>query len=337
MLASLPPLAPFGPQAIWQVLSAVPNGPWMIITTVVELAMVAWYLRRVRLLLILRGRKWSGRRTAAFMGGVVMMALAWQSGIATYAGSVFTVHIFQHLALMIAAPVFFAWSNPVTLVMQTSSRQTKVAFLGVLRSRPVQVATNPFFAFLVNYGLMFWFFLDHGIVVSMAHPAFMDTVNVAFLVFGCLLWWPITSSDYIGRKRTPAAMRALQGILGMPFDSVLAVSLLTGGTTISIAPSMYSAANVATGAEVFWILSMVLTTMGVLVPARRWLNGEQRASQKANDRLDLVGVARSVSKRSWWDAETTLGADGLMTVPWAVEPEEPLYRGDPSAEERATT
>lgn len=322
MIGSLPPLAPFGPQAIWQVLSAVPRGPWVIITTVAELAMGAWYLHRVRLLATLRGRRWPLRRSVAFMGGVVMMALAWQTGIATYASSVFTVHVLQHLALMIAAPVLLAWSNPVTLVMQTSARQSKVTLLRVLRSRPVQVATNPLLAFLLNYGVMFWFFLDHGIVVSMAHPALMDTVNVAFLVFGCLLWWPITSSDFIGRKRTPSAIRALQGTLGMPIDSVLAVSLLTGGTTKSIAPNMYSPGNVATGAAVFWILSMVLTSMGVLVPARRWLNREQRASQKANDRLDLRGVALSVSKRSWWDAETTLGSDGLMTVPWAKKARE---------------
>jgi putative copper resistance protein D len=300
----------------------------MVITTVAELGLVAWYLRRVQLLSVLRGRKWPVHRTAAFVGAVAMMALAWQTGIATYASSVFTVHIFQHLALMIAAPVLFALSAPVTLVMQTSSRPAKVKVLRLLRSRPMHMATNPLLTFLANYGLMFWFFLDHGIVVSMAHAPLMDTANTAFLVFGCLMWWPITSPDFIGRRPYSPPIRALMGVVGMPFDSVLAVSLMTGGTTVSIAPTMYSAANVATGAEVFWILSMVLTTAGVLVPARRWLNGEQRASAKANIRLAEAGTARAVSTRGWWDAETALGADGLLSVPWADASERPVGRAD---------
>jgi cytochrome c oxidase assembly factor CtaG len=336
MSGPLPPLPPFGFRSVWQVLSAVPSGPWTVVTLIGELGALAWYWRRVQVLAA-RGRRWPVRRSVAFVGGIAMTALAWQTGIVTYAGQIFTVHIFQHLALMLAAPILFALSAPVTLVMQTSTRPTKVRLLRILRSRPVHMATNPLFTGLMNYGIMFWFFMDRGIVVSMAHPALMDTVNTAFLFFGCLLWWPVVSVDFVGRRPYAPPIRALIGIAGMPFDSVLAVSLITGGTTVSIAPGMYSAANVATGAEVFWIMAMVLTGLGVAVPSRRFITREQLRNDREDERVTAASAAgaaaatvRSVSSRGWWDAETTLDADGLLQVPWAREVSAPEVPAAPA-------
>src|SRR5207253_1388999 len=51
----------------------------------------------------LRGR-WSPARTCSFIGGLLALALALVSGIDTYADRLLSVHMAQHLLLMLVAP-----------------------------------------------------------------------------------------------------------------------------------------------------------------------------------------------------------------------------------------
>lgn len=315
-----PSLPPFGWKAIWLVLSRVSTGPWTVATLAGELALLGWYLQAVQRL-ARRGRVWPRYRTLAFVGGVAMLALAWQTGVPVYAGSVFTVHIIQHLALMIAAPALLALAAPVTLFMQTARRATKVRVLRVLRARPTKWIVHPLVAGLGNYGIMFWFFLDGGIVYAMAHPAFMDLVNVGFLVFGCLTWWPVLSPDFIGGRRYHPFVRVVLGVIGMPFDSVLAITLMMGGATQSIAPNLYSIGSVQTGAEVFWILSMLLVGLAVIPPTAKLLASEQRSSGRQLRQLVDHQQLAPVSERGWWRGQVQVDAEGLITVPWATEEE----------------
>ncbi len=316
-----PSLPPFGLTAIWRVLTTFSSGPWALATLFGELVLFGWYLRGVHLL-ALRGRNWPLRRTLAFTSGIVSVALAWQSGIPVYAGSIFTVHILQHLLLMSVAPILFAISSPVTLAMQTIERRRKVALLKTFNSRGMRLVTNQIFGGVGNYGIMFWFFLDHGIAVAMPRPALMDLVNVLFLVFGALVWWPVLSIDYLGRRRYPDSTRLLLAAAGMPFDTIVAISLLMGGATASIAPKMYTITNVQEGAQVFWILVMFISGMGSAMPAWQWFKREQHKSARNDALLGERAVVRTDSRYGWWGSgeEVPVEADGTMRVPWATDP-----------------
>lgn len=316
MILTLPALPPFGVGALWQVMSSFATGPWAVITLIGEILAVLWYVNGVRKLAA-RSRRWPRGRTVAFLGGVAAIALSWQSGVALYASQVFTVHIIQHLAMMLGAPVLLALGAPVTLAAQTMSRDSKTRMLRLLRSRLARLLTNPVVAGTGNYGLTFWFFLDHGIVVSMDHAPLMDLVNCAFLLFGCLTWWPIVSPDYIGRRRYAYPMRVLMGVSGMPFDTILAITLLAGGASASIAPGMYSLASVEAGAEVFWILVMMMSGLATAVPAAQWLSNEQRRSVRADDLLDSRGRAKGISRYGFWGEGVEVDDEGTMVVPWA--------------------
>jgi cytochrome c oxidase assembly factor CtaG len=305
-----------GPVTVWRVATTFATGPFAVLTLAGELAALFAYERAVALL-ALRGRRWPTHRRLAFAGGVAMCALAWQSGIPVYAGRSFTVHVLQHLALMISAPILFALAAPVTLAMQTLPRARKVQLLRALRSRPARLLTNPLVAGLGNYGLMYWFFLDHGIVVAMAHAPLMDLLNCSFLFFGCLVWWPVVSVDFIGRRRYSPALRIVLAATGMPFDSFLAIALLAGGATRSIAPSMYSLSSVQTGAAVFWILVMAVTGLGAAVPVAALFRSEVRRAERSDRLLATSGVVRPVSRYGWWGSEVHLDEHGMMPVPWA--------------------
>ncbi len=316
MNGTLESLPPFGLSAIWKVLTTFDQGPWVVATLVVEVLALGWYGRSV-MLLKKRGHRWSRGRTASAVGAFAAFLLAFQSGIPVYAGSIFTVHVIQHLDLMIGAPILLALSAPVTLAMQTLDKSKKTTILKILKSKPFRFVANPVVAIVGNNGIMFWFFLGRGIDWAMPRPMAMDFVNCVFLVFGALAWWPIVSPDYIGRRRYAHPIRVLLGVSGMPFDAFLAIALLPGGATVSIAPKMYSLGSVQAGAAVFWIAIMMLSGLGLVIPLVQWMKSERRKDVRGDQMIESSKQVKATSSKGWWDETTEIDKDGFMTVPWS--------------------
>ncbi len=318
VVTSLPPLPPFGIETFLRVIFTFATGPWAIITLVVEITASIWYFSAVKTLKD-KGRNWPFARSILWVFAMLACSVAFQSGVPLYAVHIFTVHIVQHLDLMIAVPIMLAMSAPVTLFMQTAPYSAKIKALKFLKSKGFRKLTNPIITVLANNGIMFWFFLGHGIVIAMNHAVFMDFINIVFLLFGMLAWWPVVSPDFIGKKRYSHPLRVLLAASGMPFDAFLAIALLPGGATSSIAPTMYTLQSIQTGAAVFWITIMFMSGIGALVPLVGWLSLEKRETTRDEDRFETKHTLKSTSKLGWWQDQTEIDKDGLITVPWATD------------------
>ena len=67
-----------------------------------------------------RGDRWPVRRSLSFLlGGLGSIALATMSALGTYDTVLFSVHMVQHMILMMVAPLFLALGAPVTLALRT--------------------------------------------------------------------------------------------------------------------------------------------------------------------------------------------------------------------------
>lgn len=88
---------------------------WLIVVVAaaLEAASIGWYLLSVRRL-GRRGRGWSRRRTASFVGGALVVVVATPSGLASYDDTNFTAHVVQHLLLMNLPPLLAPGSSPAT-------------------------------------------------------------------------------------------------------------------------------------------------------------------------------------------------------------------------------
>ena len=181
-------------------LTSWQSSPFSIVVAVAVVGLGYWYLR-ADWRLASRGRRWPGGRTVSFLAGLVAIDLALQSPVATFTGSYFEAHVTQHLLLMVVAPPLLALGAPSTLLLQTSSRAAKKRWLGILHSRAFAIATYPVVVWFFYFGAMFAFFLSPLINFAMLHMALMDAFNVAFLLAGCLYWWPIVGLDPIAQWR----------------------------------------------------------------------------------------------------------------------------------------
>ena len=261
--------------------------PFAVVVLVSVLAAGAWYLQ-AQWALSARGRRWSPRRTASFLTGLVAIDIALQSPVAAFTMEYFQAHVVQHLLLMVIAPPLLAMGAPMTLALQTSGRTGKIRLLKILNSRSFRALTHPLPVALVYYFSMFAFFLTFALNFSMTHMWVMDLVNVAFLVASAHFWWPIVGLDPIPHWKMSHGVRLTSLLIGVPVESFLALALLS--TTRAVA-SMYSVGSTHAGAGILWIGAELFTLMALIPVFLQWVRFEERKGARYDAQLDAELVA----------------------------------------------
>jgi putative membrane protein len=261
------------------------------ISLAVELAFAAWYLWSVRRL-GRRGRRWSGRRTAAFVGGVALVVVALQSGLASYDDSDFAAHVVQHLLLMNFAPILIALSAPMTLALQASSRRTQRGLLKVLHHPVVAGITHPAVVGTLSYATMLVYFLTPLYRLSLEHPLLHEFAHLHFLVSGCLFWWVVVGLDPSRWRLSHAQKLALLGA-GIPVTAILGLAL-TGART-SVAPLVHSVADTHAGGAILWVAGELTTLVAMAIVVGRWLAYEERRAERADRLLDAQAARDAVA------------------------------------------
>ena len=236
----------------------------------------AWGVRRLGV----RGRRWARWRSASFGAGLVVMVVAVASGVASYDTSVFTVHVIQHLLLMMVAPPLLAMGAPVTLALQASSRPTQTRLLRILHSAPLAVLSTPFVAAALYYSAMY---VDLGSAFyrySVVHPLVHNASHVVMFTLGYLYWWSILGFDRTSRQ-LPLPLRMGGLVVGMPFEVFLGIALLSSRS--SIAPQ-HTLSDTHAGGGAFWVLSMLITSAGAGILMVQWMRQEERRGVREDRR-----------------------------------------------------
>lgn len=235
-----------------------------------------------------RGRKWPGRRTIAFLAGLVAVDVALQSPVATFTNSYFQAHVLQHLLLMVVAPPLLALGAPSTLLLQAGSRRAQTRWLSVLRSRLFAVLTHPLVVWALYFGIMVAFFLSSLINYAMEHMAAMDALNLLFLMGGCLYWWPMVGLDPVVHWKMGYGARIANLALGVPFESFLGISIMSLSTPIA---SMYTLQSTHSGGALLWAATELATFVGLVPVFVQWMRAEDRAGVRADARADRARLA----------------------------------------------
>jgi len=255
-----------------------------LVTLALELVLGAWYLAAAHRL-ARRGRRWSGWRTAAFLGGLAVVVVAVQSGLARYGDEVFSVYVVQHLVLMNLAPIGLALGAPMTLALQASGRPTQTRLLRVLHHPVVEFVTNPVVVAAVAYTTMVGYFVSSFYRLSIEHPLLLDAVQLHFLVSGALFWWLVAGLD---PSRWRLGYPAKLGILavGIPVNAILGVALT--GVSTSIAPGVNSLSDVQRGGAILWIVGELVATGAMGIVVYQWMRNEERQAVRADRLLDAL-------------------------------------------------
>lgn len=233
-----------------------------------------------------RGKRWPAWRTASFMAGMTVVAIALHSSIASY-DDVFAVHLSQHLVLMMVAAPLLAAAAPITLALRTLGTRGRRRLVGVLEDpamRPLSGRTAAILVPLDFYGSMVIYLLTPLYALSLEHEAAHIAAHAYFLTCGLLFWAPMLAVDPV-RWRPPPQTARLLVACGVPATTLLAAVLLILPTPVGgVSPSATHA-----GAWTLLVAGSVFTVIGLaLLRAVRPIPGQadelasaSRASQDA--------------------------------------------------------
>ncbi len=230
-------------------------------------------------------------RTALFVGGLVAIGVALLSPIEAYEGSLFSVHMVQHMLLqLVAAPLLLA-SGPITLALRASSPPVRRWLLAVLQSRIVHAISFPVVAWVlfaaVNWGWHFSTLYNDALENTAIHYFQHASLLAAALLF----WWPAIGVDP-SPWRLPHPLRLFYLFLAMPQNSFLGIAIMEAPRVLyphyvtNVRDwGMSPIADQQLGGVIMWTVGDVAFLVGMAVVVRIWVGHEDRRTARLDRRL----------------------------------------------------
>jgi cytochrome c oxidase assembly factor CtaG len=234
---------------------------------------------------------WPARRTAAFLGSVVVNAVAVLSFLGAYDGTLFWDHMVQHLMLIMVGAILLAASSPIALLWRATTGGTHRRVTALLRSTPGLVAGHPVTAFVL-YGVFVP--LTHLTVFfgwAAEYSAVDQSEHLLFLVVGYLFWRQIFGVDP-NRFRMQPPMRALLLFLAVPVDTFVGLTL--DSETREIFPALAAehrrwgpslVTDLHVGGVVMWVGGDILMMLALIPVVVGWVRREERSATRFDREL----------------------------------------------------
>ncbi len=242
----------------------------------------------------------SASRLASWLVGLVAVEIALQSPIDTYEGSLFSVHMVQHMILIFAAAPFLVAAAPITLVLRAANQQQrKRIVLPILHSRLMRTFSNPVVAWIVFTAVLWGTHFSPLFDLALENDYVHDGEHLLYLVSAMLFWWPIVGTDPMP-WRLPYPARVVYVFLQMPQNSFLGLALFRATTILyphyatldrTWGPTPMADQQLAGG--IMWVGGDLLFLFAVIATTLAWAMYEERQSKIDDAREDrLIALAR---------------------------------------------
>ncbi|MEU1464074.1 cytochrome c oxidase assembly protein [Streptomyces sp. NPDC005727] len=140
-------------------------------------------------------RSWNGWRSASFLGGLGLLALALLPPLSSAAHSDFRGHMAQHMLIGMYAPTALVLAAPVTLLLRALPAARTRTLSAVLHSTPARVLAHPAVALALSTGSLGVLYFTPLYNAAMGHPLGHWLMQAHFLASGCLFAHVIAGPD----------------------------------------------------------------------------------------------------------------------------------------------
>jgi len=232
-------------------------------------------------------------RELSWYAGLIAIVIALESPIGAYDTMFFSIHMIQHLILMMIAAPLMAIGAPITLLLRVaSSRTRRRLLLPILHSRPVRFISFPPVTWL-TFAAVLW-----GTHFS---PIFNESLNnetvhifehVLYVVASLLFWWPVVGADP-SPWRLPHAGRILYLFLGMPQSAFLGLAIYSAPQVLyphyetvvrTWGPSPLN--DQAWAGAIMWLGGDMMFFVALILAVWVWLRAEEAEGVRIDAKLD---------------------------------------------------
>ncbi|MFL6055329.1 MAG: cytochrome c oxidase assembly protein [Actinoallomurus sp.] len=178
------------------------------------------------------GRGWSRLRTASFLGGCALLAVALLPPVASTAHTDFRGHMLQHMIIGMYAPLALVLGAPLTALLRSLPAEHARRVSRLLRTRPVRVLAHPVSALILSTGSLGVLYFTPLYDVMTARPAAHWLLHVHFLASGYLFAWVVAGPDPAPSRPGVPARLVLLGVAVAAHATV--AQLLYGGFLVAV-------------------------------------------------------------------------------------------------------
>ncbi|QUW18178.1 cytochrome c oxidase assembly protein [Agrococcus sp. Marseille-Q4369] len=278
-------------QFLLAVSSSVPVLP--TISVLLAIVYVAGVVRLRR-----HGHRWPWLRTACFLLACLLMAVVTGAGVDAYGRLMFSIFMFQQLALMVVIAPLLVLGSPGTLLLRATPHRglgntvLRVALCG-LRSRAARFALHP--ALVIPLMLLSFFGLYVGGIADMVLRFWFGHIllEVVFLIVGILITAPLVSSDPLPR-RTSYPSRMFDVFLEMQVHAAFGLVMLFSATPVvpyfaAAAPESWEVDPVrdqGVAGILAWTFGELPLLAMLIVTLARWRRQDTRQAGRDQRRAD---------------------------------------------------
>ncbi|HEY7966599.1 MAG TPA: cytochrome c oxidase assembly protein [Solirubrobacteraceae bacterium] len=181
-----------------RILSEWTFDPGLVCALVASALLYVLAVRRAR-------RRWPAARSLSFLAGLAVIAVALLSGVDGYADSLLSIHMAQHMLLVMVAPVLLAWGAPVRLALAASPRRGRRRIAAVLRVAPVHAALHPLVGSVIVCALSLGTCFTGLFALTLRNATVHELEHAALLLGGLVLFVPLVAADPLPRPPTALA------------------------------------------------------------------------------------------------------------------------------------
>jgi putative copper resistance protein D len=241
--------------------------------------------------------RWPLRRTTAFLAGLACVVVALDSGLAAYDDRLLSVHMVQHMLLLLAAPPLVLLGRPLILALRVLRGESRRRLARALeRLRPL---TRPWWCLGAFAAVVLLTHLAGFYDATLRHPALHVAEHALYLAAGGLLWWPLLDGDPVLSHRLGGLGRLVYLLIGM-LPMALIGAYLDRHTTVVYTPYAAAARGLgisalgdqATGGAIMWVVGNTLMVLVGLWAVMAALGDEERR-QQAREAYARAPVARA--------------------------------------------
>ena len=228
-----------------------------------------------------RRASWPWRRTASFLAGLLVVLVALESGIDAYDDRLLSVHMVQHMLLLLVAPGLLLAGQPLLLLVRASpaGRRASAGRRLVRIGRRIHPLGCLAFLWVAILGTHLPAFYD----LTLRDQAVHDTEHAVYLLAGLLVWWPLLDVDPAVGRRLSGFGRLAFAVAAMP-PMALVGAYLDRNSTLVYAPYGFTSpalgvnplADQAQAGAIMWVGGGTLLTVVGLWMAWRALAEEER-------------------------------------------------------------
>jgi cytochrome c oxidase assembly factor CtaG len=282
------------PAFSWSHLDQVAFSWW---TTILILLAGALYLLGVARYQRAAGAPWSRKRTASFLGALVVILVATESVVAVYDMTLFTSHMVQHLLLIMVAAALIAMSAPLELALATIPGAPGRWLNEAAGSKFGEILGHPITGLLLYAIFIPATHLTSLFNLMLTHMWVHHLEQFGFLVVGYLFWRPVVAIEPTRHPLQPG-LRLVYLALAVPIDTFTGLALAMSGHEMFHAYTTQTRTwggsligDLHAGGAVMWIGGDFLMLLAMIPVAVEWMRDEERKAIEIDAQLDAERAA----------------------------------------------